>query len=405
MLRAAARFTLATSRSRHAASFASPALACSFASQPDADESSETKRDWGAGPQRWHNPAAVLYGVDDLRFEDFPLPPEPPPGCVRVDMKAVGICGSDVHYLKKGRIADFFVKEPIVTGHESAGTVSHVGQGVTTLKAGDRVALEPGIPCWAHHHSREGRYNLDPGMKYFATPPHHGSLAEYVDHPADFCYVLPPGVSHEEGAMCEPLSVGIHAVQRGGVAPGVNVAILGAGPIGLVTLLAARAFGANRIAISDLKDANLDMAQQLGADITLSASRHAPAELAHHTAAMLPPHGPQVVIDCAGFQETMETALAACHSGGRVVLVGMGADGNLSLPLAHASTREVDILGSFRFANTYPLCLHLLESNRIDVLPLITHRFGFSAPEVAQGFDTAYRSGETGAIKVMFNID
>jgi L-iditol 2-dehydrogenase len=156
--------------------------------------------------------AAVLYGVNDLRVEPWPVPTHPPPeGCVRVAIKAVGICGSDIHFLKHGRIADFVVTSPMVIGHESAGVVVEAGEGVKTLAVGDPVALEPGVPCWSCQAAREGRYNLDQGIKFFATPPVHGSLASFVDHPASLCYKLPDGMSLEEGAFCEPLSVGVHA--------------------------------------------------------------------------------------------------------------------------------------------------------------------------------------------------
>ncbi|GAB4813511.1 hypothetical protein N2152v2_000557 [Parachlorella kessleri] len=366
-------------------------------------------------------------------------------------MKAVGICGSDIHYWKRGRIADFVVREPMVSsaatlcdwspwqgriadlvgriadfvvrepmviGHESAGTVAAVAEGVVGLAVGDRVALEPGVPCWSHPACRVGRYNLDPDIKFFATPPFHGSLAKFVDHPADWCYKLPENMSHEEGAMCEPLSVGIHACQRGGVGPGKRVAILGAGPIGLVALLAAKAFGADVVAICDLKPHNLQLAKQLGASYTHQSGI---GELPQATAEALKqgagvPGGFEVVIDCAGFEATMRAAIKACTSGGRIVLVGMGQE-EMKLPVVEASIREVDImgsfrycntrvdiLGSFRYCNTYPLCIQLIASGRVDVKPLITHRFGFSQQAVLDGFGTAHRADETGAIKVMFNI-
>ncbi|EFN56178.1 hypothetical protein CHLNCDRAFT_30796 [Chlorella variabilis] len=351
------------------------------------------------------NIAAVLHGVDDLRVQPWPLTGEPPDGCVRVAIKAVGICGSDVHYWKRGRIGPFVVEQPMVIGHESAGTVAAVGKGVDSLRVGDRVALEPGVPCCGHRHSREGRYNLDPAIRFFATPPIHGSLASLVDHPADWCYPLPAGVSHEEGAMCEPLSVGVHACRRAGVSPGKRVAVMGAGPIGLVVLLAAHAFGADAVAVTDLKEQNLVLARQLGASAALQVSPdQQPADIALALmAAADAPDGFDVVVDCAGFQQTMQTALKSCMSGGKVVLVGMGQE-EMQLGLGEACIREVDILGSFRYCNTYPLCLSLLSSGRVDVKPLITHRFGFSAAEVLRGFDTAHRADATGAIKVMFNL-
>lgn len=226
----------------------------------------------------------------------------------------------------------------MIIGHECAGIVSAVGKGVRDLKVGDRVALEPGIPCWTNAQSRHGRYNLDPNIQFFATPPVHGSLATFVDHPAEWCYKLPPHVSLDEGAMCEPLSVGVHACIRGGVCPGKKVAIMGAGPIGLVTLLAAKAFGADAVVITDLRQRNLDLARKLGADAVVAVSSEDSAEdtatklkgfLNHDPldAADSPSSsaiGFDVVIDCAGFEATVRTALSAAASGGRVVMVGLG---------------------------------------------------------------------------------
>eukprot|EP00887_Chlorella_sp_A99_P001759 scaffold19.g1759.t1 len=351
-------------------------------------------------PRTWHNRAAVLHGIDDLRLENFELPDEVPPGHVRVAIKALGICGSDCHYLKRGRIANFIIQKPMVIGHESAGTVAAVGEGVTSLAVGDRVTLEPGVPCWRDPRSREGRYNLDGDLTFHATPPVHGALADFVDHPADWCYRLPEGVSHEEGAMCEPLSVGVHACRRGGVGPGKRVLILGAGPIGLVTLLAAQAFGA---------DLNLELAAGLksAAPVTtrLSSVLDDPQEAAAQLRAAAAPGGFDVVIDCAGFEATMATALVAAASGGKVVLVGLGQE-RMHLSLTEAAIREVDILGSFRYCNTYPLCLSFLASGRVDVRPLITHRFAFTKAGVADGFETAHLADQasTGAVKVMFNL-
>ncbi|KAK2076783.1 hypothetical protein QBZ16_005009 [Prototheca wickerhamii] len=292
----------------------------------------------------------------------------------------------------------------MVIGHESAGQVVGVGAGVTSLVPGDRVALEPGVPCGSHKLCREGRYNLDPSIKFFATPPVHGSLANYVDHPADYCFKLPESMDYELGAMCEPLSVGVHACRRGGVCPGKRVLVLGAGPIGLVALVCAKAFGADAVAITDVRQEALDKARELGADHTLRIETQQTGEdVADRVKALACPEGFDVVIDCAGFESTMRTALAAAAAGGRVVLVGMGQT-EMSLPLGSASIREVDILGCFRYRNTYPTCIELISSGRVNLGPMITHRFGFSKEEVLQGFETASRPNETHAIKVMFNL-
>uniref|UniRef100_A0A7N0UZ46 Enoyl reductase (ER) domain-containing protein n=1 Tax=Kalanchoe fedtschenkoi TaxID=63787 RepID=A0A7N0UZ46_KALFE len=347
------------------------------------------------------NMAAWLMGINTLKIQPFKLPPLGPHD-VRVRMKAVGICGSDVHYLKAMRCADFIVTEPMVIGHECAGIIEEVGSEVRSLVAGDRVALEPGISCWRCPPCKEGRYNLCPEMKFFATPPVHGSLANQVVHPADLCFELPENVSLEEGAMCEPLSVGVHACRRANISPEMNVLVMGAGPIGLVTMLAARAFGAPRIVVVDVDAHRLSVAKELGADETVQVStddKDVPEEVEQISKAM--DAGVDVTFDCAGFNKTMTTALSATKAGGKVCLVGMG-HGVMTVPLTPAAAREVDVIGIFRYKNTWPLCLEFLRSGKIDVKPLITHRFGFSQKEVEDAFETSARGGN--AIKVMFNL-
>ncbi|KAK6262253.1 hypothetical protein QUC31_008069 [Theobroma cacao] len=358
------------------------------------------------------NMAAWLVGLNTLKIQPFKLPPLGPRD-VRVRMKAVGICGSDVHYLKTLRLADFVVKEPMVIGHECAGIIEEVGGEVKNLVPGDRVALEPGISCWRCDLCKEGRYNLCPEMKFFATPPVHGSLANQVVHPADLCFKLPDNVSLEEGAMCEPLSVGVHACRRANIGPGKNVLVMGAGPIGLVTMLAARAFGAPRIVVVDVDDNRLSVAKDLGADGVVKVStnmqdfgdfdiaqlKDVPEEVERICKVM--GAGVDVSFDCAGFNKTMSTALSATRAGGKVCLVGMGHS-EMTVPLTPAAAREVDIIGIFRYKNTWPLCLEFLRSGKIDVKPLITHRYGFSQKEVEEAFETSARGGN--AIKVMFNL-
>lgn len=347
------------------------------------------------------NLAAWLHGVDDIRIEPLELQPLGP-NDVKVQMKAVGICGSDVHYLKHMRCGDYIVKEPMVIGHECAGIVEEVGSEVTSLAVGDRVAMEPGISCWHCGQCKGGSYNLCPDMKFFATPPVHGSLANHVVHPADLCFKLPDSLSLEEGAMCEPLSVGVHACRRANVGAETTVLIMGAGPIGLVAMLTARAFGAPRIVVTDIDAHRLSVAKKLGADAVVEVSTNtndAADEVAEIQKAM--GVGIDVTLDCVGFSKTMTTALSATASGGKVCLVGMGHT-EMNVPLTPAAAREVDIVGIFRYKNTWPLCIKLIESGKIDVKPLITHRFGFSLKEVVEAFETSARGSE--AIKVMFNL-
>ncbi|XP_024395168.1 sorbitol dehydrogenase isoform X1 [Physcomitrium patens] len=364
--------------------------------QPEGNEASVLN---GSGGQ---NMAAWVCGKNDLKVQPYNLPPVLGDHEVKVGIKAVGICGSDVHYYRHLQCGDFIVKEPMVIGHECAGTIEEVGKAVKNVAVGDRVALEPGIACNKCKLCKQGFYNLCPDMEFFATPPVHGSLANHVIHPADMCFKLPENVSLEEGAMCEPLSVGVHACQRATVGPTTKVLILGAGPIGLVTLLAAHAFGSPTVVIADISPERLKVAKELGANATVVLST-SDNEVESEVLALQKAMGADidVTIDCVGFTKSMKTALKATRAGGRVCLVGMGHN-EMTLPLTPAAAREVDILGVFRYRNTYPLCLDLISSGRVNVKPLITHRFGFNQKDVVDAFETSAKGGSS--IKVMFNL-
>lgn len=265
-------------------------------------------------------------------------------------MDCVGICGSDVHYLVKGRIGDFVVTKPMVIGHEAAGIVAKVGKNVKHLVVGDRVAIEPGTPCRMCDHCKGGKYNLCPDMVFCATPPYDGNLTRYYKHPADFCYKLPDHVSMEEGALLEPLSVGVHACRRAGVGLGSQVLILGAGPIGLVTLLTAQSMGASNIMITDIAQNRLDIAKSLGAHHTLLIDPKVKEEDLVKSVKNIMGSEPNIAIDCCGFESTSRLGILATQSGGCVVIVGMGP-AESKIPLVNALSREVDIRGVFRYCN------------------------------------------------------
>lgn len=283
----------------------------------------------------------------------------------------------------------------MVLGHESSGVVQQVGSQVKTLKIGDRVTLEPGVPCRMCSFCKEGTYNLCPDMQFFATPPYDGSLAHYVTHPADFCFKLPDHVSYDEGAMCEPLSVGVHACRRAGVTIGSNVLILGSGPIGLMCLLVAKAAGAAITVLVDIKDDRLEVAKSLGATHTINATKDVVEEIKKFGIDRI-----DVTIECSGAEPAIRTAIRGTKSGGVVVLVGLGA-AEAKLPIVDAAVREVDIRGIFRYVNTYPTALALIASGKIDVKPLITHHFDLK--EVTKAFDVA-KDTAGNAIKVMLTI-
>jgi len=338
------------------------------------------------------NIALVLHKIDDLRLEPFPVS-EPKDGEVLLEMQSVGICGSDVHYWKRGCIGDFIVRAPMVLGHESSGKVIKVGPNVKHLKEGDRVTIEPGVPCRRCDFCKTGRYNLCADIVFLATPPVHGSIARYHTHAADFCFKLPDHVSYEEGAFCEPLSVGVHACRRAGVSIGAKVLITGAGPIGLVSMLAAKAMGADTIIMTDISQSRLDFAKQMGATYVVLAANdsQATAQLVIETLGGMP----NISIECSGAESSIQTTFYATVSGGVVVLVGLGRP-LASLPIVNAAIREIDVRGVFRYANCYPAALSLIASGRINVKPLITHRYTIN--ESVQAFEMA-ESGQ--AIKVM----
>lgn len=344
------------------------------------------------------NLSVVLHAKGDLRLENRPIP-EPGPNEVLLQMHSVGICGSDVHYWQNGRIGDFVLTKPMVLGHEAAGRVMKVGSEVKHLKVGDRVAIEPGVPREMDESFKNGRYNLSPTIFFCATPPDDGNLCQYYKHSANFCYKLPDNVTFEEGALIEPLSVGIHACRRAGVTLGTTVLICGAGPIGLVCLLVAKAMGASQVVITDLAPERLTMAKELGADYQLTVKRgDDPRQLAESVEEKLGAQ-PHVTIECSGVESSIQTAIYATRPGGVVTLVGLGAE-MANIPLIHAAIREVDIRGVFRYCNTWPMAVAMLASGKVNVKPLVTHRFNLE--QAVQAFETA-RQGL--GIKVMLKCD
>jgi L-iditol 2-dehydrogenase len=322
--------------------------------------------------------AVYLHGVGDLRMHEEPRPQVTSPGDVLVKIEAVGICGSDCHFYSRGRIGRYVVEEPVILGHECSGTVVEVGAEVTHLQPGDAVTIEPGVPCRKCRRCREGRYNLcEEEVVFMGTPPWHGAFREYLTWPADFVFKLPAGLSLEDGAMIEPLAVGIHACRRGGVAPGQSVAVIGAGPIGLLAAQAAAAYGAHPVVVIDLVPSRLQLATQLGC-----YAYDARAAEGFHT---FPTTGqaPDVVIETAGTLGTVQQAMKMVKTGGVVVLVGMLAEDEGVLPVMDQITREYDVRSVFRYANCYPPALALLAAGKIDLAPLRTHEFPLAETEAA----------------------
>lgn len=313
---------------------------------------------------------AVLRGAGDVALEERPAP-RPGPGEVVVDVAAVGVCGSDVHYYEHGRIGRFVVERPLVLGHEPSGTVSAVGPGVDPARVGQRVSVEPGVPDRSCPQCLAGRYNLCPDMRFFATPPVDGAFAEQVVVHGAFAHPVPDAVGDDAAALLEPLSVGLWACRKGRVGPGSRVLVTGAGPIGLVAVQAARAFGAAEVMVSDVNPARLRLAAALGATVAVDPGEIPLADLA-----------PDVLLECSGVPSVVGDGIRALGRAGRAVLFGMGGD-EVPLPLSVVQERELVVTGTFRYANTWPTAIALVASGRIDLDALVTGHYGLADAEAS----------------------
>ncbi|MFP4055667.1 MAG: NAD(P)-dependent alcohol dehydrogenase [Candidatus Brocadiia bacterium] len=337
--------------------------------------------------------AAVLREAGVLVYEERPAP-RPGPGEVSVAVERCGVCGSDVHYYLDGRIGDMVVEAPLVLGHEFAGTVAELGEGVEGLDMGQPVAVQPGVPCGSCRLCRCGRFNLCPQVSFAGTPPVDGAFTDRFVTPAAFVHPLPEGLTTEDGALCEPLACGVHAVERAGVGLGDRVAILGSGPIGLVTSVACQAAGADVVLATDLVDARLEMAKEMGAQRTLNAAQADPV------AAM---EGEQVdvAIDCAGAVETPEQGVDLVRPGGTVQIVGFPRGQAVPVDMARAVRKELRIITMLRFVDDFPTAIALLQRQAPRLRRLITHRFAFERIEEAFRLVDERREG---AVKAMIEL-
>jgi D-xylulose reductase len=317
--------------------------------------------------------ALVLERQHQLTIRDIRLDEPMGPRDVRIGIHTVGICGSDVHYYQHGRIGPFEVKAPMVLGHEAAGTILEVGSAVKHLKAGDRVCMEPGIPDPNSKASRLGMYNLDPSVRFWATPPIHGVLRPEVVHPSDFTFRLPDSVSFAEGAMVEPLAVGMHAASKARIRPGDLAVVIGAGPIGMLTALAALGGGASQVIMTDVQQPKLDLATKLGPIVGVNVATQNVAKI---VADLSEGWGADLVFECSGNAKAAARVFDIVCPGGAVIYVGMPGE-PISYDVVAAQVKEVRVEHVFRYANVYPRAVALLASGKINVKPLITDRFSF----------------------------
>jgi L-iditol 2-dehydrogenase len=306
--------------------------------------------------------ASVLIAAKTLEIQDRPVP-VPDSDQVLVRVSAVGVCGSDVHYYREGRIGNFVVETPLVLGHELSGRIVAVGTGVDESRIGQRVAIEPQRPCGRCRQCRAGRYNLCPLMEFYATPPIDGAFAGYVVIQSDFAHDLPETVSDAAGALLEPLSVGIAAIRKAHIVPGSSILIAGAGPIGIITAQTARAFGASKILVSDPIKERRDRALLFGATRVIDPISEDPAELEV-----------DAFIDASGNPRAVDSGIRAVGPAGYAVLVGLGSS-TMTLPVEHIQNLEISVTGIFRYTDTWPTAIHLVASGQVDLDSLVTGTF------------------------------
>ena len=356
--------------------------------------------------------ASVLHGPKDLRLEERTIEP-PNPTELQIAIKATGLCGSDLHYYQHYRNGDIQVREPLCLGHESAGVVVEVGSQVAGFNVGERVALEVGLPCTECERCKEGRYNICPQVKFRgsakAIPHFQGTLQERINHPASWCHKLPDSVSDGLGAILEPLSVAIQASRRAQIAQGRSTLVFGAGAVGLLCAAMAKVAGSSNVVIADIQQERTRFATRHGfahKEFTVPARRGQNIEenlqIAKETAASMmhtisncteSTGAFDVVLECTGAEACTQAAIYATRPGGKVMIVGMGNPVQ-TLPISAAALREVDILGTFRYADTYPLALELVSGHNPllpDLEKLITHRFR-GLDDVECAFEMAART-------------
>lgn len=341
--------------------------------------------------------ALVLEASRELAIRDMDLPLVVGPRDVRIAIRTVGICGSDVHYYKHGKIGDFVVEAPMVLGHEASGTVVEVGSAVRHLAVGDRVCMEPGIPRADSPATMRGLYNLDPEVSFWATPPVHGCLTPYVVHPAAFCFRLPDNVSFGEGAIVEPLSIGLQAATKARMKPGDVAVVIGAGTIGMMTVLAALAGGASRVILADLMQEKLDLMADNPAVTTVNIGVANLAETVH---ALTNGWGADVVFEASGSTRAFDGIWDLLCPNGCLVLVGMPPD-KVPFDIVAIQAKEIRIESVFRYANIFPRALALISSGQVNVKPFISRTFRFE--DSVKAFDIA-ASGNPGDVKIQIEM-
>ncbi|KAI1359334.1 GroES-like protein [Xylaria arbuscula] len=327
------------------------------------------------------NPSVLLHGPHEAYVEDRPIPVLNEVNDVIIRVAYVGVCGSDVRFWNNGGHLSK-VKDPLVMGHEAAGIVHAVGSNVTKISVGDRVALEPGIPCRKCRDCKMGRYHICHKMVFAASPPYPGTLTKFFASSADFCYKIPDVMPLQHAVLIEPIAVTVHGVQLAGVHFGSKVVVFGAGTVGIFCSAVAKNFGAALVLSVDILEHKLAFAREvIGTDIGRTAMPDSSLTPEENARLLMEAHGPDygadIVIDASGAEASINTGIFLLRSGGTYVQVGMGRR-NVQFPISEVCDREIVVRGSFRYgAGDFDTAMGLVGRGSINLEPFITKVFPF----------------------------
>ncbi len=341
---------------------------------------------------------AVMNGIGKMGFEEREIP-HPKENEVLVKLEYVGICGSDMHYYETGAIGDYVVELPFVLGHEPGGTVVEVGENVKHLQVGDRVALEPGKTCGHCEFCKQGKYNLCPDVVFFATPPVDGVFQEYVAHEADLCFKLPDNVSTLEGALIEPLAVGFHAAIQGNAHLGQKAVVMGAGCIGLVSMMALKARGVSEVYVVDIMEKRLEKALELGASGVIHGAKE---NVLERVKELTGGNGTDLVIETAGTEITTRQAIQIAKKGSTIVLVGYSKSGEMTLPMSLALDKELSFKTVFRYRHIYPMAIDAVASGKVNLKGIVTNIFTLDEAQNAMDYSV---NNKADIVKAVIKIE
>lgn len=341
--------------------------------------------------------AWILKGKSNMIMEERPVP-VPKDNEVLVKIRCVGICGSDAHYYRDGKIGIYVVEDPLILGHECSGEIVDTGKNVKMFSKGERVVLEPGIACGKCSYCKSGKYNLCQQMKFMATPPFDGCLCEYVAWPEDLVFKMPDEMSYQEGALIEPFTVALQGLRQSGFTFASSAVVVGCGTIGQMMMQALKAVGAGKIIAVDISDRKLEMAKNMGATHTINSTKEdSSARVKELTDGL----GAQYGFEAVGIEQTYYDMFSLVRDGATITMLGLLSDDGNKMPMASSVLRELKYHAVIRYTNVFAEALTLLQYGRAKITPVLSHQFDFE--DANEAFHESLFNKED-AVKVVINL-